>query len=247
MLKAENLYKTYLDRAVVKDVSFTIERGEVVGLLGANGAGKTTSFDMVVGLVKPESGNVYIDDLMVNDLPIHDRARLGISYLPQEASAFRRLTVEENIRMVWEIKQIDRSIQDEMLQKLLIEFNIEHLRKSRAISLSGGERRRLEIARALANQPNYLLLDEPFTGVDPIAISELQTIVRDLIKRYRIGVLLTDHNPRATLSITDRAYIIQEGKVLVSGSATEIASNELALTYYLGRDFELSKKVTHSN
>jgi lipopolysaccharide export system ATP-binding protein len=242
MLIAENLQKTYGMRTVVKGVSFQVGRGEVVGLLGPNGAGKTTSFDMVVGLVKPDSGNVTINGELVNDLPIDQRAKLGISYLVQEPSVFRRLTVEENLRLIWEIKGVPSEEQDIRLDQLLHEFDIPHLKKSRAISLSGGERRRVEIARALAEDPLYLLLDEPFTGVDPIAIIELQSIVRDLIKRRNIGILLTDHNPRATLSITDRAYIIQDGRVLVSGPAEAIAHNEIARQYYLGPDFELAKK-----
>ncbi len=243
MLIAENLQKTYGNRTVVKGVSFKVNPGEVVGLLGPNGAGKTTSFDMVVGLVKPNSGNVSIDSELVNDKPIHKRAKLGISYLVQEPSVFRRLTVEENLRLVWQIRKVPIKEQNQRLEKLLTEFDILRLKDSRAISLSGGERRRVEIARALAEDPKYLLLDEPFTGVDPIAIAELQLIVRDLLKRRNIGILLTDHNPRATLSITDRAYIIQDGNVLVSGSAEEIAQNELARKYYLGADFELAKAV----
>jgi lipopolysaccharide export system ATP-binding protein len=243
MLVAENLKKTYGLRTVVKGVSFNVRRGEIVGLLGPNGAGKTTSFDMVVGLVKPNEGNVYLNDEKLNEMPIHERAHKGISYLVQEPSVFRKLTVEENLRLIWEIKDLPKKEQDRRLDELLNEFSISHLRKSRAISLSGGERRRVEIARALAEDPLYLLLDEPFTGVDPIAIAELQIIVRDLIKRRHIGVLLTDHNPRATLSITDRAYIIQDGQVLVNGTAAEIAHNPLARQYYLGEDFELAKKV----
>lgn len=242
MLIAENLQKTYGPRTVVKGVSFEVKPGEVVGLLGPNGAGKTTSFDMVVGLVKPNGGNVYIDSELVNDKPIDQRAKLGISYLVQEPSVFRRLTVEENLRLVWELRNIPAKVQEKRLEKLLQEFDILRLKKSRAISLSGGERRRVEIARALAEDPKYLLLDEPFTGVDPIAIAELQIIVRDLLQRRNIGILLTDHNPRATLSITDRAYIIQDGKVLVSGLAEEIAKNDLARKYYLGQDFELASK-----
>ncbi|MDJ0626083.1 MAG: LPS export ABC transporter ATP-binding protein [Candidatus Caenarcaniphilales bacterium] len=242
MLVAENLKKTYGLRTVVKEVSFQVGRGEIVGLLGPNGAGKTTSFDMVVGLVKPDSGNVVLNDQLLNQKPIHDRARLGISYLVQEPSVYRKLTVEENIKLAWELAGISLDEQEKRLTALLNEFDISHLRKSRGISLSGGERRRVEIARALSEEPTYLLLDEPFTGVDPIAIQELQKIVRALIKRRNIGVLLTDHNPRATLSITDRAYIIQEGNVLINGSAEDIAQNELARKYYLGEDFELANK-----
>ncbi|MDX1920475.1 MAG: LPS export ABC transporter ATP-binding protein [Candidatus Caenarcaniphilales bacterium] len=237
MLKAQNLRKTYGSRDVVKGVSFEVKRGEIVGLLGQNGAGKTTSFDMVVGLVKADSGDVSLDGKLINEKPIHERARLGISYLVQEVSVYRRLSVEDNIRLIWELKDVPRSEQDKKLDYLLNEFELIHLKKSKAISLSGGERRRVEIARALAEEPSYLLLDEPFTGVDPIAIADLQKIVIDLIKRRNIGVLLTDHNPRATLSITNRAYIIKDGEVLVSGTAEQIANNELAKKYYLGEDF----------
>ncbi len=244
MLNAENLKKTYGERTVVKGVSFQVRRGEVVGLLGPNGAGKTTSFDMVVGLVKPDSGNVTINGKLVNENPIHERAHMGVSYLVQEPSVYRKLTVEENLRLIWEIRKVSRKEQDQRLETLLNEFDIQRIKHSRGISLSGGERRRVEIARALAEDPEYLLLDEPFTGVDPIAIMELQKIVRDLIKRRNIGILLTDHNPRATLSITDRAYIIQDGKVLVSGAAEDIANDKLARKYYLGDDFEIAKKAS---
>lgn len=237
MLKAENLRKTYGTREVVKGVSFEVRRGEIVGLLGQNGAGKTTSFDMVVGLVKPDGGDVSLDGKLINEKPIQDRARLGISYLVQEASIYRRLTVEENLRMIWELKNVPKAEQEKKLEYLLKEFELTHLKKNKGISLSGGERRRVEIARALAEEPSYLLLDEPFTGVDPIAIAELQKIVIDLLKRRNIGVLLTDHNPRATLSITHRAYIIKDGKVLVSGTANQIANSELAKKHYLGEDF----------
>ncbi|HEY9886347.1 MAG TPA: LPS export ABC transporter ATP-binding protein [Vampirovibrionales bacterium] len=243
MLSAENLKKTYGLRTVVKGVSFYVKPGEVVGLMGPNGAGKTTSFDMVLGLVKPDSGNVTIDNKKINSFPIDERATLGISYLVQEASIYRRLTVEENLRLAWEIKNVPMKEQNERLDELLTEFDIGHLRKTPGVSLSGGERRRTEIARALADNPQYLLLDEPFTGVDPIAISELQKIVVSLIRRRNLGVLLTDHNPRATLSITDRAYIIQDGKVLVQGSAEAISQDSLARKYYLGEDFELAKPL----
>lgn len=239
MLTAENLLKSYGDRVVVRNVSFSVSRGEVVGLLGKNGAGKTTSFDMVVGLVRPDSGSVRLNGTLVNSFPIHERAHLGLSYLAQEPSAFRKLSVEENLRLFWEMVGLSKKEQEKRLLALLDEFDIKHLRKSKAISLSGGERRRLEIARALAQDPDFLLLDEPFTGVDPIAIRELQQIVRSLVKRRKIGILLTDHNPRATLAITDRAYIIQEGKVMIEGSAREIANNPKAREYYLGEDFSL--------
>ncbi len=237
MLIAKDLQKKYGDRTVVQGVSFQVARGEIVGLLGQNGAGKTTSFDMVVGLVKPNAGIITLNGEILNQKPIDERAKLGISYLVQEPSVFRKLSVEDNLRLILEIKAMPSSEQDKKVKALLEEFGIWSLRKSMAISLSGGERRRLEIARCLAEDPLYLLLDEPFTGVDPIAIGELRVIIRDLITRRNIGILLTDHNPKATLSITDRAYIIQSGKVLVSGSAKEIANNELARKYYLGEDF----------
>ncbi len=237
MLVAKDLKKSYSGRAVVNGVSFSVAPGEIVGLLGPNGAGKTTSFDMVLGLVKPDQGEILFNDKSIANLPIHERAQLGISYLPQEPSAFRKLTVAENIELFWEQKGISRAEQASRLKDLLAELKISHLVDARAISLSGGERRRLEIARSLAQDPQYLLLDEPFTGVDPIAIAELQVIIRDLMLRRQIGILLTDHNPKATLSITDRAYIIQDGRVLVSGSAAEIAQNELARKYYLGEGF----------
>jgi lipopolysaccharide export system ATP-binding protein len=237
MLIAKDLQKKYGERTVVKGVSFQVARGEIVGLLGQNGAGKTTSFDMVVGLVKPNAGIITLNGEILNSKPIDERAKLGISYLVQEPSVFRKLSVEDNLRLILEIKAMPSDEQDKKVKALLEEFGIWNLRKSMAISLSGGERRRLEIARCLAEDPLYLLLDEPFTGVDPIAIGELRVIIRDLITRRNIGILLTDHNPKATLSITDRAYIIQSGQVLVSGSAQEIANNELARKYYLGEDF----------
>lgn len=240
MLKACNLKKIYSGRAVVNDVSFHIARGEVVGLLGQNGAGKTTSFDTVVGLVKPDEGDVYLDDKKLNKYSIHQRAKLGVSYLPQEPSAFRKLSVADNLKLFWELQGKSQKEQEILLEDLLNEFDIYHLRKSQAISLSGGERRRLEIARALAQSPDYLLLDEPFTGVDPIAIGELKKIIKRLVSKRNIGILITDHNPRATLSITDRAYIIKEGQVLIKGTAQEIANNPLARQFYLGEDFSLS-------
>jgi lipopolysaccharide export system ATP-binding protein len=194
---------------------------------------------MLVGLVSPDGGTISLGSQKLNQLPIHKRAQMGISYLPQEASAFRRLSVEHNLHLVWQLRGIPKPERDLRTDRLLQEFSIEHLRQSIAISLSGGERRRLEIARALAEDPDYLLLDEPFTGVDPITIGELQSIVRELLRRRNIGILLTDHNPRATLSITDRAYIVQDGQVLVEGSASQVATNDLARRYYLGEDFEL--------
>lgn len=237
MLEAKNLYKKYGQRQIIKDVNFQVNRGEVVGLLGQNGAGKTTSFDIVVGIVKPNQGSVYLNNKDITKYPIHDRATMGLSYLAQEPSAFRKLSVIDNIKLFYEMQGKSRKNQEIDASELLKEFNLIHLKNNVAISLSGGERRRLEIARALAQDPDYLLLDEPFTGVDPIAIDELKVIIRQLLKTRNIGILLTDHNPQATLSITDRAYIIKEGSVLVAGTADEIANNTMAKQYYLGHDY----------
>ena len=243
-LRAMGLRKTYSGRTVVRDVSLEVASGEVVGLLGPNGAGKTTSFYMIVGLVPADSGRIEIDNSPVTSLPIHKRARLGLSYLPQDASVFRRLTVEENIRAVLEL-QVDaqgkslstQAIRDG-LETLLDELQIGHIRKNMAISLSGGERRRVEIARALATSPRFILLDEPFAGVDPIAVIEIQRIVR-FLKSRGIGVLITDHNVRETLGICDRAYIISEGKVLTNGHPNEIIDNEAVRKVYLGKNFRM--------
>ena len=243
-LEAEGLQKRYGARLVVKDVHLAVHSGEVVGLLGPNGAGKTTSFYMLVGLVRADAGQIRIDGERVEQLPIHQRARLGLSYLPQEASIFRRLTVEENIRAVLELQQdadgrpLGRRAIDEQLGALLADLSIERLRDSPAPALSGGERRRVEIARALATQPRFILLDEPFAGVDPIAVIEIQRIVT-LLRNRRIGVLITDHNVRETLGICDRAYIMNEGVVLASGSPQEIIRDERVRKAYLGEEFRM--------
>lgn len=237
-IRVLNLKKIYNDKPVVNNISFEVNSGEVVGLLGPNGAGKTTSFYLVVGLVKPDEGKVFLDDSELTYCPMHKRARQGIGYLPQEASVFRRLSVEDNIKLVLEMQNYDKKKIQEKITSLLDEFGIERLRKKIAIQLSGGERRRLEIARALATSPKYILLDEPFTGIDPIAIADIQKIIEKL-KSLGIGILLTDHNPRATLSITDRAYIINEGEIIVQGLSNDVANDEIAKKYYLGSDFYL--------
>jgi lipopolysaccharide export system ATP-binding protein len=242
-LIVRGLQKSYGARQVVRDVSLQVESGEVVGLLGPNGAGKTTSFYMVVGLVPSDAGQIDLDGADISRLPIHRRAVLGLSYLPQEASVFRKLTVEENIRAVLELqrdngKPLSKSAIDERLNKLLSELQIEKLRENQALSLSGGERRRVEIARALATNPRFVLLDEPFAGVDPIAVIEIQRIVR-FLKERGIGVLITDHNVRETLGICDRAYIINQGAVLASGSPDDIIANESVRRVYLGEHFRM--------
>ncbi|MGG4604920.1 LPS export ABC transporter ATP-binding protein [Paenalcaligenes sp. Me131] len=244
-LIATGLSKTYGKRTVVKDVSITVNSGEVVGLLGPNGAGKTTSFYMIVGIVAADRGRIEIDGTPIAALPMHKRAQLGLSYLPQDASVFRRLTVEQNIRAVLEL-QIDRQTGkrfkaaqlNEQLERLIDELQINHIRTNTALSLSGGERRRVEIARALATQPRFILLDEPFAGVDPIAVIEIQRIVQYL-KSRQIGVLITDHNVRETLGICDRAYIISDGTVLTSGHPDEIINNEAVRQVYLGQHFKM--------
>ena len=240
MLRGVRLEKSYGKRKVVEGVSVEIAAGEVVGLLGPNGAGKTTTFDMIVGLVKPDAGEVFFLGKEISSLPIHQRARLGISYLPQENSVFRNLSVEDNLRLVWEVNDVPKQVQDSKLISLLKELDIYSLKDNIAISLSGGERRRLEIARALANDPKLVMLDEPFSGVDPLATEDLQGIIRQLARQREIGILITDHNPKATLSITDKAYIIQEGKVIISGNSLEVANNRLAKEFYLGENFKLS-------
>jgi lipopolysaccharide export system ATP-binding protein len=235
----ENLQKTYGGRKVVDGVSFHVEPGEVVGLLGRNGAGKTTSFDMVLGLVKPEKGSIQLDNHELGKLPIHMRARLGIGYLPQEASVFRKLSVWDNIRLVLELRGMSRKEQSDRIRTLLGQFGLDHLEHTMAVQLSGGERRRLEIARCLANEPRFILLDEPFTGIDPISIADIQKLIRRLRDEWGLGVLLTDHNPRATLKITDRAYLIDSGKILAAGSSQELADSPVARKHYLGEDFSL--------
>ncbi|MEW6277313.1 MAG: LPS export ABC transporter ATP-binding protein [Candidatus Eremiobacterota bacterium] len=237
-IRLEQLVKVYRRRRVVDGVSLTVEKGEVVGLLGSNGAGKTTTFSMVVGLIRPTAGQIFLGPTEVTGLPMARRARLGIGYLAQEPSIFRHLTVEENLRLVWQARGVPESEQNRRLETLLSEFSIKRVRKSYAYVLSGGERRRVEIARALCMQPDFLLLDEPFTGVDPIAVSEIQDIIVRLRDRG-IGILITDHNVRETLAITQRAYIIRDGRILVAGNAREIANSELARKYYLGENFRI--------
>lgn len=237
-LRASNLNKSYQSRTVVHDVSFSLTSGEVVGLLGPNGAGKTTCFYMVVGLVPLDGGGISLDERDLSKLPIHNRARLGLSYLPQEASIFRRLSVAENILAVLELQDFDFSERQQHLDNLLHDLNISHLRDSPSISLSGGERRRVEIARALASQPRFILLDEPFAGVDPIAVIDIQKVI-GFLKECGIGILITDHNVRETLGICDRAYIISEGVVLADGKPDEIICNERVREVYLGEHFRL--------
>jgi lipopolysaccharide export system ATP-binding protein len=238
-LRADHLAKRYKSRQVVKDLSLQVSSGEVVGLLGPNGAGKTTAFYMIVGLARCDEGRILIDDLDISALPIHRRARLGLGYLPQEASVFRKLTVEENILAILEVrKDLERSARAKVLESLLEELHIGHIRHSVGQSLSGGERRRVEIARALAAEPRFMLLDEPFAGVDPISVLDIQRIIRHLSAR-NIGVLITDHNVRETLGICSRAYIVSNGSVIASGSAEEILANQEVREVYLGQDFRL--------
>ncbi|MGB0403189.1 MAG: LPS export ABC transporter ATP-binding protein [Salibacteraceae bacterium] len=241
-LYAENIIKKYKSRTVVKGVSVEVNQGEIVGLLGPNGAGKTTSFYMIVGLVKPNSGKVFLDNQEITKLPMYKRAQLGIGYLPQEASVFRKLTVEDNIKAVLEMTKLSKKDQAEKLESLISEFNLGHVRTNRGDLLSGGERRRTEIARALAVSPKFILLDEPFAGVDPIAVEDIQGIVSTL-KKKNIGILITDHNVQETLSITDRAYLLFEGNILKAGTAEELASDEQVRRVYLGKHFELKRKV----
>ena len=238
VLSGRRLTKEYGRKRVVNEVDVTVRRGEIVGLLGPNGAGKTTTFYMLVGLVRPTGGQVFLDDLELNHFPMYLRSRMGIGYLPQEPSVFRRLTVQENLDLVLEMQGLSRKEVVRRRNELLEEFGIAHLARSVANLLSGGERRRLEIARALATSPSFILLDEPFTGIDPIAVEDIQNIVRGLARRG-IGVLITDHAVRETLAITDRAYIIFEGKILVSGTPKEIIESELSRRYYLGERFNL--------
>jgi len=237
-LRSERLRKRYKSRTVVQDVSLEVHSGEVVGLLGPNGAGKTTCFYMIVGLVPVDAGRIFLDEAELTHLPIHRRARLGISYLPQENSVFRRLSVEENVQAILELQGLAAEAIEARLAELLKDLNIAHLRKHAALSLSGGERRRLEIARALATKPAFILLDEPFAGVDPIAVLDIQRIIR-FLKERAIGVLITDHNVRETLGICDRAYIINEGAVLASGQPEEIVYNDSVRRVYLGENFRM--------
>ncbi|MBL7904795.1 MAG: LPS export ABC transporter ATP-binding protein [Bacteroidales bacterium] len=240
ILRTENLVKKYRQRTVVDKVSVQVEQGEIVGLLGPNGAGKTTSFYMIVGLIKPLSGKVYLDNTDITEMPMYRRAQMGIGYLAQEASVFRQLSVEDNIAAVLEFTSLSKADQKEKLESLIQEFGLGHVRKSRGIQLSGGERRRTEIARALAVNPNFILLDEPFAGVDPIAVEDIQHIVSKL-KDKNIGILITDHNVHETLNITDRAYLLFEGSVLKSGTAEELAADEQVRNVYLGKNFELRR------
>lgn len=240
ILKTDNIIKKYGKRTVVKNVSVNVEQGEIVGLLGPNGAGKTTSFYMIVGLIKPNGGKVYLDGKEITKLPMYKRAQMGIGYLAQEASVFRSMSVEDNITSVLEFTKLNAKQREEKLNSLLDEFGLQHIRKSNGIQLSGGERRRTEIARCLAASPSFILLDEPFAGVDPIAVEDIQAIVSKL-KEKNIGILITDHNVHETLKITDRAYLLFEGSVLKSGTAEDLASDEHVRKVYLGKNFELRK------
>ncbi len=237
-LRAENIVKKYRNRTVVKGVSFEVNQGEIVGLLGPNGAGKTTSFYMIVGLVRPLSGKIFMDNENITRLPVYKRAKKGIGYLAQEASVFRTLSIEDNLKAVLEMTNYSKEYQKEKVETLLTEFGLQHIRKSLGIQLSGGERRRTEIARALAIDPKFILLDEPFAGVDPIAVEDIQQIVIKL-KEKNIGVLITDHNVHETLSITDRSYLLFEGSIMKAGSAHDLANDEDVRRVYLGQNFEL--------
>ncbi len=240
-LHTNTIQKTYKGRAVVKGVTIEVNQGEIVGLLGPNGAGKTTSFYMIVGLVKPDIGSVFLDDLDITNYPMYKRAQLGIGYLPQEVSVFRKLSVEDNILAILEMTKLNKAQRLERLEQLLEEFSLTHVRKNLGHSLSGGEKRRTEIARALATNPKFVLLDEPFAGVDPIAVEDIQSIIADL-RNKNIGILITDHNVQETLSITDRAYLLFEGNILKAGTAEELASDEQVRKVYLGQNFELRRK-----
>ncbi|HRI62393.1 MAG TPA: LPS export ABC transporter ATP-binding protein, partial [Saprospiraceae bacterium] len=242
ILRAENIIRTYGKRTVVKGVSFDVSQGEIVGLLGPNGAGKTTSFYMVVGFIRPTEGNVYLGDEEITDLPMYKRAQKGIGYLPQEPSVFRKLSVEDNIKAVLEMTKLTKKEQHDKLELLLEEFNLNRVRTGLGDTLSGGERRRTEIARALASDPKFILLDEPFAGIDPIAVEDIQSIVAKL-KTKNIGILITDHNVQETLSITDRAYLMFEGSILKAGTAEELAADEMVRNVYLGKHFVLKRKV----
>ncbi|NDC83553.1 LPS export ABC transporter ATP-binding protein [bacterium] len=239
MIKTVNLVKSFNNRKVVDDISITMNQGEVVGLLGPNGAGKTTTFYMIIGLVQPDSGKVFLGEKNISDIPMYQRARNGLGYLPQESSIFKKLTVEENITMLWELtNSVPKSKYKSRLDELLDELGLQHIRKSRGVELSGGERRRVEIMRALATNPSFILLDEPFAGIDPIAVHDIQQIIHRL-KAKNLGVIITDHNVRETLNITDRAYIIHQGKLLLAGTANEIANDPVAKKMYLGENFSL--------
>ena len=242
VLRTEHLYKKYGKRTVVNDVSIHVEQGEIVGLLGPNGAGKTTTFYMTTGLVVPNSGKIFLNDKDITKYPVYKRAQSGIGYLAQEASVFRKMSVEDNIKAVLELTKFSRKYQKEKLEALISEFNLEYVRKNLGDRLSGGERRRTEIARCLAIEPNFIMLDEPFAGVDPIAVQDIQDIVWKL-KDKNIGILITDHNVDETLSITDRAYMLFDGKIMFQGTSEELADNPIVREKYLGRDFQLKKKT----
>lgn len=240
ILRSENLVKKYKNRTVANNVSVEVKQGEIVGLLGPNGAGKTTSFYMIVGMVRPNSGKIFLDDMDITKEPMYRRAQLGIGYLPQEASVFRKLSIEDNLRAVLEMTKLSKKEQEEKVETLLDEFGLQHVRKNLGDQLSGGERRRTEIARALATDPKFILLDEPFAGVDPIAVEDIQSVVRTL-KNKNIGILITDHNVHETLNITDRAYLLYSGSVIKSGTAEDLANDEQVRKVYLGQNFELRK------
>ena len=241
ILRAENIKKKYGSRYVVNGISLEVKQGEIVGLLGPNGAGKTTSFYMIVGMIKPNEGKIFLDDQDITDFPMYKRAQMGLGYLPQEASVFRKLSVEDNIMAVLEMTSLNKEEREAKLESLLDEFNLHHVRKNNGDSLSGGERRRTEIARALAVDPKFILLDEPFAGVDPIAVEDIQSVVAKL-KTKDIGILITDHNVNETLSICDRAYLLIEGKIFKHGTAEELAADEQVRRLYLGTNFELKRK-----
>ncbi len=240
ILRSENLIKKYKTRTVANNVSVQVQQGEIVGLLGPNGAGKTTSFYMIVGMIKPNSGKIFLDDLDITNEPMYRRAQLGVGYLPQEASVFRKLSIEDNITAVLEMTKLTKKEQTLKLESLLDEFGLQHVRKNLGDQLSGGERRRTEIARALATDPKFILLDEPFAGVDPIAVEDIQTVIHKL-KQKNIGILITDHNVHETLKITDRAYLLFSGSVIKSGTAEDLANDEQVRKVYLGQNFELRK------
>lgn len=240
ILRSENLVKKYKSRTVANKVSVEVKQGEIVGLLGPNGAGKTTSFYMIVGMVKPNEGKIFLDDVDITELPMYKRAQMGIGYLPQEASVFRKLSIEDNLKAVLEMTKLSKQEQAEKLESLIEEFNLGHVRKNLGDQLSGGERRRTEIARCLATNPKFILLDEPFAGVDPIAVEDIQSVVRKL-KEKNIGILITDHNVHETLNITDRSYLLFAGSVIKAGSAEDLANDEQVRRVYLGQNFELRK------
>ena len=240
-LSVKNLMKSYNGRKVVKDVSFEVEQGEIVGLLGPNGAGKTTSFYMTVGLIKPNGGNIYLDNKEITNYPMYKRAQSGIGYLAQEASVFRKLSIEDNILSVLQMTKLSKKEQEKKMESLIEEFGLNHIRKNRGDLLSGGERRRTEIARALATDPSFILLDEPFAGVDPVAVEDIQRIVAKLTKK-NIGILITDHNVQETLAITDRTYLMVEGSILKAGNPEILANDKMVRKVYLGQNFELRKK-----